>query len=237
MEEIKQPWLRGIIDTLTAANLIKHSKIEHRNRLVVILLDSALEIAFRSFLKRIKRIQLSEAHKHRENLVKAVQNNISFDAEVWDSINYYYEDIRCDFYHTSSDKTLTDKSLETYIELVEFVINSLLNIKCRDFILKPSEVMTTEGASKDQEKPIYFGDLKSDLEVFLVGVDKYNPSSLTELLEHLKKEGVRKKFTYKQFNNCVGANYRHLFYYDKSTKRWNLSSEGLRKLRSLKEQT
>lgn len=235
MVEIKQAWLRGIIESLTAANLIRHSKIEHRNRLIVILLDSALEIAFRDFLKRTKNIKLSEQHKHRENLVKTVKDNTSFDAKVWDSINYYYEDIRCDLYHSSADKTLTGSSLDDYVELVEFVIDTLFNIKSRDYILKPEEVMDFGIAKNDQGEHVYFSDLQSDLEIFLVGVDRCNPASFTELNECLKREGAKKGFTSKQFNNCAGANYRYLFYRDKSTKRWNLSSEGIRKLREIKE--
>ncbi len=235
MNEIKQPWLRGILESLTAANLIRHTKIEHRNRLIVILLDSALEIAFRSFLKRVKGIHLSEQHKHRENLVKTVKDNTSFDSKVWDSINYYYEDIRCDLYHSSSDKTVTDLSLNDYVELVEFVIDTLFNIKSREYILKPEEVLVINTIRKEQEESIYLSDLKSDLEIFLVGVNRCNPSSFTELNECLKKEGARKRFTSKQFDNCARVNYRHLFYRDNSTKKWNLSSEGLRKLREVRE--
>lgn len=235
MSEIKQPWLRGIIETLTAANLIKHSKIEHRNRLIVILLDSALEISFRNFLKRNKNIKLSEQHKHRENLVKTVKDNTSFDQKVWDLINYYYEDIRCDLYHSSSDKTLTDTSLDDYSELVEFVIDTLFSIKSRECILEPKEVIEENEIKKENDNQIYFSNLKSDLEIFLVGVDKCKPSSFTELNEYLKKEGARKRFTSKQFNNCSRVNYRHLFYHDKSMKKWNLSSEGLRRLREIKE--
>jgi len=235
MSELKQPWLRGIIESLTAANLIRHSKIESKNRLIVILLDSALEIAFRSFLKRTKNITLSDQHKHRETLVKTVKDNTTFDKKVWDLINYYYEDIRCDFYHSSSDKTLTDKSLDDYSELVEFVINTLFDIKSRDYILRPEEVVEIAGVKKIQEDSMYFSDLKSDLEMFLLGVDKCNPSSFTELNECLKKEGARKRFTSKQFDNCARVNYRHLFYRDNSKKKWNLSSEGLRKLREIRE--
>jgi hypothetical protein len=236
MDEIKQPWLMGIVESLTAANLIRQSKLEYKNRFIVILLDSALEIAFRDFLKRVKKIKLVDAHKHRDNLISAVKKNTSFDSEVWDLIDHYYEEIRCDFYHSSSDKTLSDKSLETYIELVEFVIDSLFKIKSRDYLRTPDEVMLTAGKKETEADAIYLGDLKTDLEIFLFSINKYNPESLTELNEHLRREGARKKFTWKQFSNCVSTHYHHLFFYDKSTKRWSLSVEGLRRLKQIKEE-
>lgn len=118
---------------------------------------------------------------------------------------------------------------------MEFVINTLFNIKSRDYVLKPEEVIVINSIKKEQEESVYLSDLKSDLEIFLVGVNRCNPSSFTELNECLKKEGARKRFTSKQFDNCARVNYRYLFYHDKSTKKWNLSIEGLRKLREIRE--
>jgi hypothetical protein len=86
------PWIAGVVDTLVGARVILGTNIPHRNRLAVILMDAALETACRAFLKHRKRIALSDAHRHRDNLVKAVRGNLKeIDDVVWESINYYYE--------------------------------------------------------------------------------------------------------------------------------------------------
>ncbi len=40
------------------------------------------------------------------------------DQQVWDNINFYYQDIRCDLYHQSAGKTVTDDALLDYRDTV-----------------------------------------------------------------------------------------------------------------------
>jgi len=49
MEEIK-PWLRGIVDNIKASELLRVTHLENRNRIRLILLDTALEISFKHYL-------------------------------------------------------------------------------------------------------------------------------------------------------------------------------------------
>lgn len=99
MPEAKlSPWLHGVIDTLVGAEVLRTSTIPNRNRLAVILIDSAFETACRAFLQHKEKIKLQETHRHRENLISAVKAKLPHIVEqVWDDINYYYQDIRCDF--------------------------------------------------------------------------------------------------------------------------------------------
>ena len=130
--ETAGPWLRGIIDTLVGADLLCGSAIPHRNRLAVILIDSAFETACRAFLQHKAKIKLGEAHKHRDNLISTMKSKLSdVDADVWDNITFYYEEIRCDFYHESAGKTVTDTALLDYRDTVEFVIDTAFGAKVR----------------------------------------------------------------------------------------------------------
>ncbi len=124
-ETIKtSPWITGIVDTLVGVSLLRTSAISTKNRLVVILVDTAFETACRAFLKNNLKIKLDQNQSHRDNLVKAVRSKLpTIDEEVWNNIEYYYTDIRCDFYHLSAGKTLTDSDLLDYQETVEFVID------------------------------------------------------------------------------------------------------------------
>jgi len=109
------PWIRGIVDTLVGAALLRSSSIPTKNRLVVILVDTAFETACRAFLKNNLKIKLDQNHTRRDNLVKTVRSKLpAIDEQVWNKIEYYYTDIRCDFYHQSAGKTLTDGDLLDY---------------------------------------------------------------------------------------------------------------------------
>ena len=123
------PWLRGVTDTLVGAELLRASAIPHRNRLAVILIDSAFETACRSYLQHKAKIKLGDTHKHRDNLISAMKSKLGgLDIAAWDSIDFYYEGIRCDFYHQSAGKTITDTALLDYRDPVEFVIDAAFGI-------------------------------------------------------------------------------------------------------------
>ena len=69
MSEAKlSPWLHGVIDTLVGAEVLRTSTIPNRNRLAVILIDSAFETACRAFLQHKEKIKLQETHRPRDNL-------------------------------------------------------------------------------------------------------------------------------------------------------------------------
>src|SRR5207249_10198162 len=98
--EKTKPWLDGIVDTLVAARLLRDSTIPHRNRLAVILLDSTFETTCRAYLRNEARIQLDNAHRHRQNLIKTMRSNLpDIYGEVWISIDYFHELIRSYFDH------------------------------------------------------------------------------------------------------------------------------------------
>ena len=73
-----KPWIRGLVETLTAVKLLRRSSIETRNRQALILLDSVLEIGFKNFLNYEKKLKLdkgSAIFKFRDSLHKVVKKN------------------------------------------------------------------------------------------------------------------------------------------------------------------
>ena len=103
------PWIHGVVEGMAGALLLHESGFPQRNRLAVLLLDSALETAVRAFLRYKAKIRLTEAHKNRENLFKVVRSNLqTVDPEVWDTLDYYYQEVRCELYHESAGKTITN---------------------------------------------------------------------------------------------------------------------------------
>lgn len=231
------PWIVGVVDTLVGARVILGTNIPHRNRLAVILMDTALETACRAFLKHRKRIALSDAHRHRDNLVKAVRGNLKeIDDVVWESINYYYEEIRNDLYHQSAGKTITDASLLDYQDTVEFVIGRALDMSVAPMVLAELEKLKiSEGNNTPELGAVATPRLRgvSDrIEKVIVGVATVQPQNVDALNEFFKREGDPLRLKPTEFTNIVARNSgsKRFFYYSKEQKVWGLSSAGQFKL-------
>lgn len=237
------PWLVGIIDTLVGARLIQQSSIPHRNRLAVILLDSAFETACRSFLRYRAKIQLTDAHKHRDNLVKTIKAKLQdIDQEVWDSIDFYYQDIRCDFYHQSAGKTITDDALQNYEETVEFLIDRAFGISCAPIagnqlksLQQPAEAGTAVTAMPGTS---LLSKLNDRAHKVLVAVDALSPSSVKDVNEFFRREGESLRLKTDEFTNIVARNSgsKRLFYHNKDFERWELSGLGRFKLKQIQQE-
>ncbi len=130
-----QPWLNGLIDGLSASNLIRNSIIENKNRIAFIILDSTLEIAFKNFILNVKKLpSISESTwRNRETVNKIVKKHTDFDPETWKEVDYFYR-IRTGLYHADSEKTVTNTIVNDFQDTVEFFINNLFNIQCSKLV-------------------------------------------------------------------------------------------------------
>jgi len=233
------PYLRGIVDTFLGVKLLLQSNIPHRNRLAVILLDSAFETACRAYLTYVSNVKLSDNHKHRDNLIKTVKSKLSqIDEDVWNNIEYYYTEIRCDFYHQSAGKTITDVTLLDYQDTIEFVINEAFNIKINQLVEAELVLLkkeSTEVTVNSSSKYIPLHKLRDKLDKIIVSVNQVKPKSFDELNEFFKKEGDSLRLEKNDFTNIVArhSGSKKYFYYDKGLKVWDLSSIGKFKLSQL----
>lgn len=234
-----QPWLRGIIDTLVGARFLHQTSIPHRNRLVVILLDSALETGCRAYLRHKRNIKLEDVHKNRNKLMAVAKSNLSdIDQAVWSSLDFYYDEIRNDFYHDSASKTLTDIAILDYEETVSFVLDQAFSVRFKDLVeTEFATVIAAQHSDEPTVKPVIidWSKLASKTERLLAAASVLAPRKFDEVNNYFKKEGVRLRLTPKEFSNIVARNAgsRNLFYFDRDQKRWGLSALGRFKLNSL----
>jgi len=226
------PWVRGVVDTLVGASIIRKSGIPTKNRLAVILIDTAFETGCRAFLKHTARIKLDQNHSHRENLVKAVRAKLSgIEDTVWDSIDYYYTEIRCDFYHQSAGKTLADTDVLDYLETVEFVIDHAFDIKIADLVRVELDAVQQTSISQpkgDTPPSISLDSIKNQRHVVLVAVSQVLPSSAAQVNEFLRKQGISLRLGKKEFTDIVARNSgtKKFFFFNKELRRWELSALG-----------
>lgn len=240
-----KPWMSGIVDTCVGAELIRRSEIPHKNRLAVILLDSAFETACRAYLKHVAKIKLQKEHRYRKNLVEAVKGKLTeIDKDVWSNIDYYYEDIRCDFYHESAGKTITDVALLDYRDAVEFVIDTAFDTNVNNAVIAEVDTLVVQGLEEpsevDHASEIRVTDYSDRTTKILIAVARLSPSSVGEVNDFFRKEGDSLRLKSEEFRNVVARNSasKKYFYHSKESKTWQLSSLGRFKLSQLtKEQS
>lgn len=225
--------MRGIIDTLVGSDLLRASAIPHRNRLAVILIDSAFETACRAFLQHKAKIKLNETHKQRENLISTMKSKLKeIDSEVWDNINFYYEEIRCDFYHQSAGKTITDTTLLDYRDTVEFVIDTAFSTQVRPLVEQELVVAQTTEAVDDgipnSEGNVHLADTRDRTTKVLIAVAAVAPKGVDEVNEFFKREGDALRLKPEEFTTILARNSgsKKLFSYDREARCWKLSKLG-----------
>jgi len=222
--ENPSPWITGVIDGLTATRLILNTNIEGRNRLALILLDSTLEVSFKYYLTYVKRIRglPDSTLRYREELHKIVKKHTNFSTDVWDAIDYFYER-RSELYHEDAGKTLPDKSIFDFFELVIAIIDQLFSINSQALIKNPNDVLI-----KISRKKININKTRSKIEAVVVAIGSVNavPSS-SEVKEILDKMGYKTRVLPAQISSLIkNKSYKHYFYYDKKSKMWTLSDTG-----------
>ena len=237
------PWLRGIIDTLVGAELLRASAIPHRNRLAVILVDSAFETACRAFLQHKAKIKLGDSHKHRDNLVSTMRSKLTgIDTAVWDNIKFYYEEIRCDFYHQSAGKTITDTALLDYRDTVEFVIDDAFGMKVRPMVEEQLVAAQVAAAAEDTDGKAtptpQLGDVTDRPSKVLIAVAVSAPKSVDDVNAFFKREGDALRLRPDEFTTILARNSgsKRLFYFDRSARAWKVSGLGQKRLLELRRE-
>ena len=229
--------MRGVVDTLVGSELLRGSAIPHRNRLAVILIDSAFETACRAFLQHKAKIKLGDSHKHRDNLISTMKSKLkAIDSEVWDNINFYYEEIRCDFYHQSAGKTITETAVLDYRDTVEFVIDNAFGMKVRPLVEEQLVAAQTIDAADDgmvgSGPTIHVAETRDRTTKVLLAVAAVSPKSADDVNGYFRREGEPLRLKPEEFTTVLARNSgsKKLFYFDREARCWKLSKLGRNRL-------
>jgi hypothetical protein len=239
----QRPWIAGIVDTFVGAQILMRTSIPHRNRLAVILIDSGFETACRAYLHHVAKVKPDEAHRNRENVVKAVRGFLKeIDNDVWENINFYYTDIRNDFYHQTANKTITDVAILDYLDAVIFVVDTAFKIGVGQLV---ADALSVAAKELELKAPLEVAapslprlrTIVKDVDKVLIGVASATPRNADELNDYFKREGEKLRLKNDAFTNIVARNSgsKNLFYYSREEKLWKLSGLGEFRLKELVE--
>jgi len=128
----EKPWAKGLYEGIIAVDTIFKQKLEQKNRICLILLDSTLEIAFKEFLvnetgKTYNDDKLLEIFKSRWDVHEEIKKYVSFPAELWPKLEHYYR-LRCKLVHERVTVGIDDSQIENFQEIVQEVLQRLFRL-------------------------------------------------------------------------------------------------------------
>lgn len=199
------PWLLGIIEALKSVSLIRSSTLSSRNRLSMIMLDSTFEIALRQYLQNIKKITLDpKEHRPRHKLFEVAKKNITVPAEIWDHLDYYWQQ-RNPQYHQDANISVSDTVYQEFAELVCFMLDKMYNIKAKEYL--EFHIDQLIAGSKSSSVQIDPKKITSKLDAVIAVVATAEIHKTQDVQEGFRKLGVRYKFKDEEIRSYLSQKY------------------------------
>jgi hypothetical protein len=129
----EKPWSTGLYEGIIAVDMVFNQKLEQKNRICLILLDSVLEIAFKEFLVNDSGQNYADAallrlFNIRNDVHNEIKKYINIDDKIWKKIDYYYR-LRCKLIHERVTVAVDDTQIENYRGVVEKVLRQLFKLQ------------------------------------------------------------------------------------------------------------
>jgi hypothetical protein len=129
----RQPWTTGLYESLIAVDWILKTKLEQRNRIALILLDSTLEIAFKEYLVNntsgsYSDKRLAEIFNDRKQVHTEIKRYVKISKTNWGKIVHFYE-IRSHLIHRKASVSISDREIEQFRSVVEAVLRKMYGLR------------------------------------------------------------------------------------------------------------
>jgi hypothetical protein len=128
----RKPWTKGLYEGIIAVDLITKQRLEQKNRIALIILDSTLEIAFKEYLVYesgaiYNDAKLISIFNNRKQVHSEIKKYVKISKDKWKKIKYYYL-LRCKLIHERVTVGINDDQIEDFREVVEGVLRKLYKL-------------------------------------------------------------------------------------------------------------
>lgn len=132
-----EPWTLGLIEAVAAVGIIERQKLDTKNRIALILLDSNFEIALKEFIvhradlfpvTEFKDSIIHDLFQKRYKVVDAVCKKVKIPQKLLDKANHYYL-LRNKLIHERATIGITDADVETYQDTIQKILKILFDIE------------------------------------------------------------------------------------------------------------
>jgi hypothetical protein len=128
-----KPWTKGLYEGIAAVDLISKKKMDEKDRICLIILDSTLEIAFKEYLvhdsgQHYNDRALLDLFSNRHKVHSEIKKTVKLPDKVWKRIKYYYG-LRCKLIHECATVGIAEGEIENFRTVVEKVLKRLFGLK------------------------------------------------------------------------------------------------------------
>jgi hypothetical protein len=131
------PWTVGLVEAIAAVDIITRQRLETKNRIALILLDSNFEIALKEFMVHRTDLfpkgtyndaKIAQLFKNRTDVINEVTKHVTIPAKLLTRARHYY-DLRNKFIHERATVDIGDSDVDNYRTTIEAVLKILFKLK------------------------------------------------------------------------------------------------------------
>jgi hypothetical protein len=132
-----QPWTLGLVEAMSAVNILGRQKLETKNRIALILLDSNFEIALKEFIVHdpalfppsvYNNAHIQKLFGNRPNVIAEVAKKVTLDPKLLARAQHYYG-LRNKLIHERATVDVTESDVENYRQTIEEILGVLFKLK------------------------------------------------------------------------------------------------------------
>lgn len=132
-----EPWLLGLVEAMGFLDVLGKQKLDTKNRIALILLDSNFEISLKEFIVHETKLfppniyndtKITALFSNRGNVINEVVAKISIPAELVRKAKHYYM-MRNKLIHERATVGITDGDVQNYKNTIEAILKILFKLK------------------------------------------------------------------------------------------------------------
>lgn len=128
----EKPWTLGLIEAMAAVDIIVRQRLETKNRIALILLDSNFEIALKEFIvhnpSMFPNVNLKALFENREEVIKQVSKHITMETTMLAKAKHYYG-IRNKLIHERATLDVLDNDIDIYAKTIKRFLKLLFGLQ------------------------------------------------------------------------------------------------------------
>ena len=128
-----KPWTQGLYETIIAYDAISKLQLTQKNRILLITLDSAIEIAFKEYLVNdadnyYSDNELQKIFKQRHLVYAEIKKYVSLEDEVWNKVKYF-NGLRNELIHKRATVSIDNSQIDSFYDTVLTILNTLYGLE------------------------------------------------------------------------------------------------------------
>jgi hypothetical protein len=132
-----QPWTLGLVEAMAAVDVITRQRLETKNRIALMLLDSNFEIALKEFIvhrddlfppSQYGKAVIQKLFDNRSDVITAITQKVVLPKALLTKAQHFYN-IRNKLVHERATVEPTDTDVDTYRSTIEKILTTLFDLR------------------------------------------------------------------------------------------------------------